>query len=63
MEGNRILNNKVNNYIEEIRGSLDMDFENMSSETAMAIESIMPTIDKMQVIAEAYCRITGKKIV
>ena len=59
MENNRNLNNKINAYIKEIKKRIDKDLPNISDIT----EPVVMTINKMKIIAEAYCELTGKRMI
>ena len=54
IENNRMLNDKVKAYIKEI---------NRNTSEPPVIEDLTPTIDKMKIIAEAYCELTGKRMI
>ena len=60
---NRSLDMKINTYIKDLCEIIGGDELEVPPEATAVLESITPTIEKMRIIAEAYCEITGKRIV
>ena len=60
---NRTLAHKISAYVQEITQLIYGDIQKVPPEYNEMVANIMPTIQKMRIIAEAYCEITGKRIV
>ena len=59
----RSLDMKLTAYLKDIGEIIVNDVPEVTPAAVEVINSLTPTIEKMRVIAEAYCEITGKKIV
>ena len=60
---NRSLDMKLTAYLKDLSEIIANDVPEVTPEAIEVINSLTPTIEKMRIIAEAYCDITGKKIV
>ena len=60
---NRTLAHKIGVYIDEITKLIYGDIKEVPAEVSLMFDDVMTAIEKMRIIAEAYCEITGKRLV
>lgn len=60
---NRTLAHKISGYIDEITKLIYGDIKEVPANVSLMFDNVMTAIEKMRIIAEAYCEITGKKII
>ena len=60
---NKTLGYKIDVYVGEITRRIYGDIKEIPEEVGVMFDKLMTTTEKMRIIAEAYCKITGKKII
>jgi len=62
-KNSRALDTKLTAYMGDIKAITQNDVPQTREAVDYILESMIPTIEKMRVIAEAYCNITGRRLV
>ncbi len=63
MEENEMFKRKINAYHERLRTAIYNDWPNEDDDADKMLEDTNSIITNMRIIAEAYCKMTGKKMI
>jgi hypothetical protein len=63
MKTNVDLRRKIKSYQEKIEGAIYSDWPSNNTDADAILDNIHKAMTQMRIIAEAYCEITGKRIV